>query len=83
MSLRLYTGWNLITIPVENNYAASDLAALIPECNMIAWWDASTGTYKTFIVGVTPPGSPYDFAVTRGMGLFAMATSGSIWHGEG
>ncbi|KAA0001179.1 MAG: hypothetical protein FE046_02520 [Thermoplasmata archaeon] len=54
LNFTLYTGWNLITIPVENNYTASDLAALIPECDMIAWWDASTGTYKTFIVGVSP-----------------------------
>ncbi|RKY95352.1 MAG: hypothetical protein DRQ06_03880, partial [Candidatus Hydrothermota bacterium] len=38
ISYDLYSGWNLITIPVENNYTASDLALLIPECDMIAWW---------------------------------------------
>ncbi|RLF60949.1 MAG: hypothetical protein DRN37_01815 [Thermoplasmata archaeon] len=37
LNFTLYTGWNLITIPVENNYTASDLPALIPQCDMIAW----------------------------------------------
>ena len=69
-SYDLYTGWNLITVPVENNYSASDLAALIPGCTMIAWWDAAAGTYKTFIVGVTPPGSPFDFAIADGVGYY-------------
>ncbi|RLF33015.1 MAG: hypothetical protein DRN07_03655 [Thermoplasmata archaeon] len=70
LNYTLYSGWNLITIPAENNYTASDLAALIPGCEMIAWWNAASGTYKTFIVGVTPPGSPYDFDIADGVGYY-------------
>jgi len=69
-SFTLYSGWNLITIPVENSYNASDLAALIPGCEMIAWWNAASGTYSTFIVGVTPPGSPWDFTIDNGVGYY-------------
>jgi len=69
-SFTLYSGWNLITIPVENSYNASALAALIPGCEMIAWWNAASGTYSTFIVGVTPPGSPWDFTIDNGVGYY-------------
>jgi len=72
--IELYSGWNLITIPVQNNYTASDLAALIPECDMIAWWNAASGTYSTFIVGVTPPGSPWDFNISGGVGYYLSVT---------
>lgn len=69
-SFNLYAGWNLITVPVGNNYTASSLAALIPGCEMVAWWDAASSTYNTFIVGVTPPGSPWDFAINDGVGYY-------------
>ena len=65
-----YSGWNLLTIPFENNYTASDVAALVPGCEMLAWWNAATSSYTTFIVGVTPPGSPWDFAIAGGVGYY-------------
>ena len=70
----LFTGWNLITIPVQNSYTASSLAALIPGCTMIAHWNASTGSYSTFIVGVTPPGSQWDFAIEDGISYYVKVT---------
>ncbi|HDN50475.1 MAG TPA: hypothetical protein ENG06_01720 [Thermoplasmatales archaeon] len=77
LNFTLYSGWNLITIPVENNYTASSLAALIPECDMIAWWSAQYGMYITFIVGVTPPGSPWDFNITDGVSYYVSVTNDS------
>ena len=78
VDIDLLTGWNLITVPVENNYNASDLAALTGGCEMIAWWDASTGTYTTFIVGVTPPGSPWDFAINDGIGYYVKVANDTV-----
>ena len=75
LAFDLYSGWNLITIPVENNYTASSLALLIPECDMIAWWDAASGQYVTYIVGVTPPGSQWDFSIEDGVSYYLSVTS--------
>ncbi|KAA0001717.1 MAG: hypothetical protein FE046_01470, partial [Thermoplasmata archaeon] len=41
---------------------------------MIAWWNAASGTYSTFIVGVTPPGSPWDFNISGGVGYYLSVT---------
>lgn len=74
-NISLFSGWNLITVPVENNYTASDIAEAVPECTMLASWDAATGTYTTFIVGITPPGSPWDFVINDGMGYYVKVTN--------
>ena len=76
-NVSLAHGWNLITVPLGNNYTASSLAALIDDCSMIAWWNAATDTYTTFIVGVTPPGSPWDFAINDGIGYYVKVTDDS------
>jgi PKD repeat protein len=64
----LYTGWNLITVPIENDWMASTLAENISGCQMISWFDAENQTYKTHIIGV--PG--YDFEIQDGYGLFIL-----------
>jgi len=73
----LYSGWNLITIPVQNSYNASDLAARIG-CEMIAWWNAATSTFTTFIVGITPPDSPWDFAINDGIGYYVKVANDTL-----
>jgi outer membrane protein assembly factor BamB len=67
------TGWNLITIPIENNCMASTLASNITGCQMVSWFDAGNQTYKTHIVGV--PG--YDFIIQDGYGLFILVNQSS------
>ena len=83
VNVTLYTGWNTIGWWKMTATTASSLSGNITNCTMLAMYDAASGSYTVFLVGITPPGSPYDFAVTRGMGLFAKVTSGSVWHGEG
>ena len=61
----LYWGWNLITIPVENNYTASTLYGDIPDCNIILGWNASLQDFDIYV-----PGSPYDFPIENGKGYF-------------
>jgi PKD repeat protein len=69
----LYTGWNLITIPIDNAWVASTLAENISGCQMVSWFDAGNQTYKTHIVGV--PG--YDFDIEDGYGLFILVDQNS------
>jgi len=62
----LMIGWNLITLPVETSWWASDLAANVTGCNSLSGWDADAQTYDTYIVGV--PES--DFVIEDGYGYF-------------
>ena len=66
-NLSLHSGWNLITIPVENTYTAMTLSENITECVMISRFDAVNQTYKTYIVGGPPS---FDFPILDGYGLF-------------
>jgi len=60
-------GWNLISVPIINNWDASDLAYNITSCNSISRWDAVNQTYKTYIVGGPPT---FDFPIEDGCGYF-------------
>ncbi|HEC77412.1 MAG TPA: hypothetical protein ENI33_09205 [Thermoplasmatales archaeon] len=62
-NLSLSKGWNLITLPVENNYTASSLYADIPGCNIILSWNASIADFDLYV-----PGSPNDFVIENGTG---------------
>jgi len=83
VNVTLYPGWNTIGWWSAVPTTASSLAGNITNCTMLAQWNAATSSYTTFLVGITPPGSPWDFTVERGMGFFVKVTSGSVWHGEG
>lgn len=75
----LNEGWNLITIPVENNYLASDLAENISGCSMISWFDAEFQILRTYIVGVPA----YDFPIQDGFGLFVLLENDTEFTVEG
>jgi hypothetical protein len=71
VSVTLYTGWNLIAVPVNDPTAntAAELASKIDGCKEVVKWDASTQTY----VPRTRIGDDWtgtDFAITGDMGLF-------------
>jgi hypothetical protein len=68
VEVNLDTGWNMITIPVKNNWMASTLAENITDCQMIGWFDASNQELKTHVV--TAP--IYDFPITNGYGYFVL-----------
>ena len=67
VDIPLTTGWNLITVPVENGYTAMTLSENITGCVSINRWDAVEQTYKPYIVG-GPPG--LDFPIEDGYGYF-------------
>ena len=67
LNISLYPGWNLITIPVENNWYASDIADNVSECISVSRWDSQNQTYKTYIVGGP---AAFDFPINPGHGYF-------------
>jgi len=74
--LDIDTGWNLISLPIEYDMMASDLAASIEDCLSVNRWDALNQTYRPYIVGGPPA---FNFPISPGMGLFVDAeTIGNI-----
>ena len=74
VNISLSTGWNLITVPIENSYWASSLAGIISGCQMVSWFDAGSQTYKSYIVGGPPS---FDFSIIDGYGYFVRVDHGS------
>jgi len=72
----LDTGWNLITIPIENNYTAKTLSENITGCELVSWFDSSNQTYRSYIVG-GPPG--FNFQIKDGHGYFIVVNQSSIF----
>jgi len=75
----LYIGWNLITIPIQTDWNASDLAANVTNCNSVSGWDAINQTYNTYIVGV--PES--NFMIKDGCGYFIDVNKSSLLNVDG
>ncbi|HEC77054.1 MAG TPA: hypothetical protein ENI33_07350 [Thermoplasmatales archaeon] len=73
-SFILYQGWNLITLPCENNYNASSLYPDIEGCSIILGWNTSKQDFDIYV-----PGSPYDFAIEDGHGYFIGMNHDSIF----
>ena len=62
----LSKGWNLITIPVENNWTAETLGENIAGCTVVTKFKADTQTYLTHVIGI-----PHnDFAIENGVGYY-------------
>ena len=72
--LHLLKGWNLITLPFENNYNVSSLYNAIEECSIILSWNASIQDFELYV-----PGSPYDFEIEDGYGYFIGMNNNSIF----
>ena len=70
----LYGGWNLITIPVENNFTAKTLMENISGCQIVCCWDSIDQEYECFTIH-SPSG--YDFPIENGMGYFIGVTEDS------
>jgi outer membrane protein assembly factor BamB len=63
----LYNDWNLITIPVQTSWWASDISDNLTGCISISKWNATMQTYDTYIVGGPPT---FDFPIEDGYGYF-------------
>lgn len=81
LRMELDGDWNLVTVPCNTTFTAATLGQNISGCSIVASWNASVGTFESFIVGSTPPSA--DFRIERGMGLFVYVTKPSTWHGQG
>lgn len=67
LDIAFFQGWNLITIPVQNNFNASTLIDYIPGSIMVSYFDAENQTYKSYVTGDP---LPYDFMIKDGYGYF-------------
>jgi hypothetical protein len=80
VAVDLYTGWNTIGWYDAAATSASSLAPAVPSCTIAAYWNATSSTFESYTVGVTPPPG---FAVSRGMGVFVYVTAPGTWNGQG
>ena len=71
ITLHLYTGWNLIAVPVNDTSAntAAELASKITGCKEVVKWDASTQTYDPY-TKIGDDWTGIDFDITTSMGIF-------------
>ncbi|MFA5103410.1 MAG: choice-of-anchor D domain-containing protein [Candidatus Thermoplasmatota archaeon] len=72
--ISLSVGWNLVTIPVVNDWWASTLAENISGCELVSWFDPQNQTYRSYVVG-GPPG--LDFPIRNGYGIFILVNESS------
>jgi len=79
VNISLKTGWNMITIPVNNTWMASTLAENITGCQMVSWFDAEFQILRTHIVGVPA----YDFPIQDGFGYFILGDQNSTFSVSG
>ena len=63
----LYTGWNLISIPLVSSYKASTLPGLVTGDTIVAW-NPSSQSYRQYIKGVSP--SIMDFNIDAHTGYW-------------
>ena len=80
INISLQTGWNLISVPVDNDFTAITLSENITNCTMISWFDAAAQTYKTYIVGGPPS---FDFPIIDGYGYFVLVSDNSYFNVSG
>jgi hypothetical protein len=73
--LTINTGWNLITMPVQTGWYASDLADNITGSLSVSRWDNVNQTYRTYIVGGPPV---FDFPIKDGCGYFVDTDQSSL-----
>ena len=69
--IMFYSDWNLITIPIQTNWWASDISDNLTGCVSVSRWDSVNQTYKTYIVGGPPS---FNFIIEPGCGYFVDMT---------
>jgi len=75
-AINFYEGWNLITVPVENDFTAETLGQSIDGCSVVTFFDSSTQTFTTHVVD-----TPHDdFPILDGVGYFVYVTTDSIFN---
>jgi hypothetical protein len=67
-------GWNLMTVPIETSWMASDLIGNVTDCLMVSWFDAENQTFRT----ATSSGG-YNFQLLPGWGYFSYVLDNSTF----
>ena len=80
VSVPLDVGWNMIGWYHSYDTMASSHAGNISGCSLVSWFNASSQSFESFIVGGPPS---FDFVVSAGMGVMVLVDVASVWHGEG
>jgi len=79
MRQSMYSGWNLITIPLDNGWTAKTLGENISGCTVVTLFNASAQTFLTHIVG-----APHDdFPIMEGVGYFVYVNADSVFTATG
>ncbi|PNX46179.1 MAG: hypothetical protein BV457_08145 [Thermoplasmata archaeon M9B1D] len=73
--ISLTPGWNLVTVPVDNGWYASDLVSNISGCSYVVKWDNVDQEFWIYV-----PGFPaFDFPLIPGHGYFVeMSNTGTL-----
>ena len=72
VSVPLCDGWNMIGWYNQSVTMASYLAENISNCSLVSWFNASSQSFETYIVGGPPQ---FDFLITQGIGVFVLIDS--------
>jgi len=75
VDIDLCVGWNLITIPIQNNWWASDLANNITGCVYVSLFNSDTQMFETY---TGHPSS--DFQIEDGLGYFVYVNESSTFN---
>jgi len=75
LDIAFEAGWNLVNVPLKNDFMASSLAENISGCLSLSKWDAFNQTYWTYIVGGPPV---FDFEIKDGCGYFIDTDQSSV-----
>lgn len=81
-NISLQMGWNLVTVPLNNSWNASDLVEIIIGCQSVSRWDAVNQTYRSYVAGGP---SEFDFSIDDGIGYYVNVNQTSIlsWSDSG
>ena len=76
VDILLTTGWNQITIPVENDFTASSLGDSITDCAQVSYWNNTLDAYQDWIVGWSEPED--DYPIEDGRSYFVYVNIDSV-----
>lgn len=62
------SGWSGVGWSATSASTASALASSLTGCTAVSFWNATSQSWDTYIVGFSP--LVYDFAITQGMGVY-------------
>jgi len=76
VDIPLTSGWNQITIPVENNWMASTLGENITGCTQVSYWNNTLDAYQDWLVDYPDPED--DYPIEDGRSYFVYVNTNSL-----